>query len=463
MNSVMLSAARLGQTLIDWVPAITLVSGAMLAVALVLDRFLARRVAASVRLWLYVLVVARLAIPASWHTPFGLLRRSARSESLVTAGVPLLTTAPATGHPTVVNGLAFAIGLLYLAVAVALLARWLRARLSLVDELRYARPASAAAAALLPTATVLEHPGLGPLVAGLVHPRIVLPGSLLAAGDSEALRFVMRHEGAHLARRDQLLTAALQITCLVAWPVLPLWIAAARIRALIELAADERALAGAGVTERRRYGEVLLDLADTLPAPRFALVPSFGSGLRGRVSALAFSRRWPVLPQLGLVAAIGIAVLACAGEPPPLADKQEPTAEVPQSRAGARPDTIPGQASVRGGLDKEIIRRIIRFHINEVKFCYERQLARNPALGGRVVVKFTIDETGRVVSSSLGETTMNSAPVETCVVTAVRRWEFPRPAGGGIVNVAYPFVLTPAGAAPDRTADPATRAGAGSL
>ena len=28
---------------------------------------------------------------------------------------------------------------------------------------------------------------------------------------------------------------------------------------------------------------------------------------------------------------------------------------------------------------------------------------------------------------------------------AVRRWEFPKPLGGGIVIVSYPFVLTPAG------------------
>ena len=35
--------------------------------------------------------------------------------------------------------------------------------------------------------------------------------------------------------------------------------------------------------------------------------------------------------------------------------------------------------------------------------------------------------------------------VENCTVQAVRRWEFPKPLGGGIVIVSYPFVLTPAG------------------
>jgi hypothetical protein len=40
---------------------------------------------------------------------------------------------------------------------------------------------------------------------------------------------------------------------------------------------------------------------------------------------------------------------------------------------------------------------------------------------------------------------MGNARVENCIVQAVRRWEFPKPLGGGIVIVSYPFVLTPAG------------------
>ena len=37
------------------------------------------------------------------------------------------------------------------------------------------------------------------------------------------------------------------------------------------------------------------------------------------------------------------------------------------------------------------------------------------------------------------------ASVESCMVEAVRRWEFPQPAGGGLVSVSYPFQLAPAG------------------
>jgi TonB family protein len=111
-------------------------------------------------------------------------------------------------------------------------------------------------------------------------------------------------------------------------------------------------------------------------------------------------------------------------------------------RRARAPDVIPGQANVRGSLDKEIIRRIIRRHINEVKYCYERELVKKANLAGRVSIQFTIAATGQVIASVLQSSTMGNIRVENCVVQAVRRWEFPKPRGGGIVIVSYPFNFT---------------------
>ena len=96
---------------------------------------------------------------------------------------------------------------------------------------------------------------------------------------------------------------------------------------------------------------------------------------------------------------------------------------------------IPGQADVRGTLDKETIRRVIRRHITEVKYCYEQALANNPSLGGRIQVEFTIAASGEVIASVLQSSTMGNPRVENCTVQAVRRWVFPKPIGGGIVIV----------------------------
>ena len=113
-------------------------------------------------------------------------------------------------------------------------------------------------------------------------------------------------------------------------------------------------------------------------------------------------------------------------------------------RRAHAPDVIPGQATVRGSLDKEIIRRVVRRHINEVRYCYEQALTKSPALGGRITVQFTIAPFGQVVASLLQSSTVGSAGVENCTVQAVRRWEFPKTLDGGPATVTYPFVLTPA-------------------
>ena len=81
-----------------------------------------------------------------------------------------------------------------------------------------------------------------------------------------------------------------------------------------------------------------------------------------------------------------------------------------------------------------------------MKFCYEKELARAPDLYGRVIVQFTIAGTGAVVASIVQSSTMNNATVEQCIAGAVKRWEFPKPQGGGIVIVSYPFILKAAGA-----------------
>ena len=110
-------------------------------------------------------------------------------------------------------------------------------------------------------------------------------------------------------------------------------------------------------------------------------------------------------------------------------------------RRAKAPRVLAGRAEVRGALDKEIIRRIIRRHINEVKYCYAKELMANPNLGGRVIIQFTIAATGQVASAFVQSSTLGNKTVELCIAKAVRRWLFPKPKGGGIVIVSYPFVL----------------------
>ena len=105
----------------------------------------------------------------------------------------------------------------------------------------------------------------------------------------------------------------------------------------------------------------------------------------------------------------------------------------------------PGPIETNGSLSKEVIRRVIRRHLNEVRFCYEQQLGSQPDLAGRVTVSFIIAPTGAVQSSAVRSSTLGNARVDTCIARAARRWSFPQPEGGGVVAVNYPFVLAQAG------------------
>jgi hypothetical protein len=110
------------------------------------------------------------------------------------------------------------------------------------------------------------------------------------------------------------------------------------------------------------------------------------------------------------------------------------------------PTIIPGVIGEhRGALDKEIIRRVVRTHLNEIRFCYSEALAKQPSLAGRVVVQFTIGGTGTVLASVLQTSTLASPSVEKCIVDATKRWAYPKPEGGGLVVASYPFQLVPAG------------------
>lgn len=114
-----------------------------------------------------------------------------------------------------------------------------------------------------------------------------------------------------------------------------------------------------------------------------------------------------------------------------------------ENRATRTPQVLATKAEVVGGLDKDLIRRVVRAHINEVRYCYNQGLAKDANLKGRVAVQFTIGGTGKVTSAVVGETDLKDRGVGSCIAQAVKRWSFPKPASGGAAIVTYPFILQP--------------------
>lgn len=105
------------------------------------------------------------------------------------------------------------------------------------------------------------------------------------------------------------------------------------------------------------------------------------------------------------------------------------------------PRVSPAKPAIKGSLDKDVIRRIVRAHMNEVRYCYEQGLMRDPSLAGKVSITFTVDPAGSVAVATVASSTLSDPKVDGCIAKAVKRWKFPKPTGGGVVVVTYPFVF----------------------
>ncbi len=107
---------------------------------------------------------------------------------------------------------------------------------------------------------------------------------------------------------------------------------------------------------------------------------------------------------------------------------------------------VPGEADVIQGIDAGTIKRIIRLHLNQIRYCYvSRGLPSNPRLSGTVKVAFMISPSGKVLQSQIASSSLNHASTESCIAATIRSWRFPK-TGGKTAYVKYPFRFRPAGA-----------------
>ena len=92
-------------------------------------------------------------------------------------------------------------------------------------------------------------------------------------------------------------------------------------------------------------------------------------------------------------------------------------------------------------MSRKTIKKVVRVYYSHFKYCYEKQLLKNPELEGKVVIKFLIGADGKVQKAEIAETTIKNAELEKCMIGAAKRMKFPKPLGGGVVDVKYPFVF----------------------
>ncbi len=78
----------------------------------------------------------------------------------------------------------------------------------------------------------------------------------------------------------------------------------------------------------------------------------------------------------------------------------------------------------RGARDIDAVAAIVKSHNAAIQYCYQRELKRNPNLRGKVVVRFIIDPSGKVVEVTIVSSTLRNRRVERCIVNRIKRWNF---------------------------------------
>lgn len=115
------------------------------------------------------------------------------------------------------------------------------------------------------------------------------------------------------------------------------------------------------------------------------------------------------------------------------------------AKTGVYTAGIPSETVVLGSMDPDVIRRILREHLPQFRYCYQKELDKtaNKNLSGIIKLIFTIGATGHVSKAGVGSGSQFPGHVKRCVVNVLRGIKFPRPLGGGTVDVRQPFNFFP--------------------
>jgi hypothetical protein len=120
----------------------------------------------------------------------------------------------------------------------------------------------------------------------------------------------------------------------------------------------------------------------------------------------------------------------------PIASLRSPPTNTTRSRVRTEPP------SVKGEIEPGVVHREVRARLSAIKACYERGLQRQPSLGGRLLLHWTIDPDGTVGDAKTDADTLAEPEVSACVLSLVQRWRFPPPAHGA-ADVTIALLLEP--------------------
>ncbi len=102
---------------------------------------------------------------------------------------------------------------------------------------------------------------------------------------------------------------------------------------------------------------------------------------------------------------------------------------------------IEGTPTMMGGIDKSDVDKVVKQHLTYLRYCYSRELQKQPQLNGKVSIRFVIAADGAVSSATVSRSTLGHPPTESCMTNKFLQMQFPELKGGGIAIITYPFVF----------------------
>jgi TonB family protein len=105
------------------------------------------------------------------------------------------------------------------------------------------------------------------------------------------------------------------------------------------------------------------------------------------------------------------------------------------------PSDVVGEGNRSADRSPEAIREILLGHVPAIRYCYERELNRDPELKGKLSVRITVSAEGHVTAAEIISSSLNTR-VNRCILARIRLWKDFRPIDPAEGSITFRQVYT---------------------
>jgi TonB family protein len=96
-----------------------------------------------------------------------------------------------------------------------------------------------------------------------------------------------------------------------------------------------------------------------------------------------------------------------------------------------------------GGRSRASIMLVVQQNLQALRYAYNKRLQEKPGLKGKIMIRFAIDEFGKVIFCDIAGSSLPDRGLEQTVVSQIRSWVFDKiDKPGDVTEVEYPFVFS---------------------